>query len=104
MTPYIFPGLKPPTSQLFFDLQAMIAKNGGRIKLAQIIENEKKANRFTAPLLYRETDSYSPDELRFLIENYRKISIIKISQHLKKRSYRGLSTKIFRLKKQGIIK
>lgn len=40
MTPQIFPGLKPPTSQLYFDLQAFIAANGGRLHLAEIIEFE----------------------------------------------------------------
>lgn len=37
MTPQIFPGLQPPTSQLFFDLQAFIAENGGADKLVDLL-------------------------------------------------------------------
>lgn len=40
MTSQIFPGLKPPTSQSFFDIQAFIAENGGRLRLSEKLECE----------------------------------------------------------------
>jgi hypothetical protein len=45
MTPYIFPGLKKPDPKLYFDLQAMIAENGGRIRLAEKLECEMVKSR-----------------------------------------------------------
>lgn len=38
--PYIFAGLGQPKCQLYFDLQAMIAENGGRLRLAEILDSE----------------------------------------------------------------
>lgn len=40
MTPQIFPGLKPPTSKLFCDLQDFIDENGGMQRLADRLESE----------------------------------------------------------------
>lgn len=51
-TPYIFPGLKQPTSQLYFDLQAFIAANGGRLRLAEIIEGERLERCFKKNCFY----------------------------------------------------
>ena len=40
MNPNVFPGLGQPTSQLYFDIQALIAENGGLACLAEKLECE----------------------------------------------------------------
>lgn len=51
MTPYIFPGLKPPTGELFANIQLMIAENGGRLRLADMLESE---------MVYQVRNKYAP--------------------------------------------
>lgn len=50
MTPQIFPGLPQPKSKLYFDLQGMIADNGWRVRLAEILECEMVKSYWKTPL------------------------------------------------------
>lgn len=85
MTPQIFPGLKPPTSQLFFDLQAFIAENGGRLRLAEKLEADSmksaRANKYT---VRADNSSWTQAETNFIINNYKELSALSISEILDK--------------------
>lgn len=74
MKPEIFIGLGTPKSQLFFDIQAMIAKNGGRLKLADIIDAEsvraptrKKLHQKRA--FYNRFEVWTKKEDAFIVAN-----------------------------------
>jgi hypothetical protein len=103
MTPYIFPGLKQPTSQLFFDLQAMIAENGGRLRLANTLENE--AVSFFSPRLSSVTfhhPCWHERDLVFLLSNYEKMSVTKLMFTISK-SRTAIASKILKLQKTGFL-
>ena len=81
--PHIFPGLKPPTSQLFFDLQAMIAVNGGRLRLAEMLECEmvKMPTRQDCRIFNKPTvgaKRWTPSESK-LITEFDNEKIVKIT-------------------------
>jgi len=69
INPYIFAGLKEPKCQLFFDLQAYIAYNGGRLHLANILECEM-VKEYLPKRHYEDTQPWSNDEIELLIDNY----------------------------------
>lgn len=103
MTPQIFPGLKPPTSKLFFDLQAMIAKNGGRRRLAEKLEAEivkepfKKPN-YTAIRGNRWTDG----EIEFILSTYHLLTSFEISTKINRREH-AIEAKLCRLRRDGLL-
>lgn len=97
-----YPGLPHLKTQLFFDLQAFIAVNGGRLHLAQVLECEmvREPKRHSIyPIRY---DFYSNFELGFIIDNYKKISHPKIAAALNRPLY-GINDKIYRLRKAELI-
>lgn len=83
MTPNIFPGLKPPTSQLFFDLQAFIAENGGRLRLAEKLEAEwLRILPRKFPGMRADVSEFTQSETNFIINNYKELSAISLSEIL----------------------
>lgn len=101
MTAQIFCGLGTPKSQLYFDIQALIAKNGGRLKLAGILETEL-VKPFTPPRDHFRHDlvKYTRTEINFLKDNYYKMEAKAIAAHLE-RSLGSLRDKIWQLQKTG---
>lgn len=102
MTPQIYPGLSQPKSQLFFDIQGLIVKNGGRLRLADIIESENTKMNFRRPVRRMRIIDYTAKEIEFIINNYCKITSLDISFKLNK-PLRGVRAKINRLQKLGIL-
>lgn len=85
MTPNIFPGLQHPTSQLFFDLQAFIAENGGRLRLSEKLESEWiKSARAVKYAVRADNSSWTQTETNFIINNYKELSALTISEILDK--------------------
>lgn len=105
MTPEIFPGLKQPKSQLFFDLQAFIAENGGRLLLANKLECEQiKRGRysFCRPKHERKVFHYRKEEDQFIIDNFINMNLSEMAYKLD-RSYTSTRMRIFRLQQLGLI-
>lgn len=102
MTANIFPGLSEPKSKLYFDLQAMIAKEGGRLRLAEKIEaeqshifnrNRKRGNNLDVVL-------YTQQEINFIKANYDILTCNEIALELG-RKYNGIKDKIWQLQRNG---
>lgn len=94
MTPLIYPGLPTPTSKLFHDLQAMIAVNGGRLRLADMIESE-----VIKPFSYKYKNYkglWHNDEIELLRANYHSQPIGKLILIIDRSSY-AISNKILRM-------
>jgi hypothetical protein len=98
MTPEIFPILGQPKSKLYFDLQAMIAVNGGRLKLAQILQIESHITPDRQP---RQKRAYIPK----LYKHYsnEEIDLIKRKIVPKGRNARSMHWKRWDLKQRGLL-
>ena len=100
----IFPGLKAPTTNLYYDLQAMIAKNGGRLRLANMIEEEWRKGFRTKHQLQNTNRvhkvHYTAHENRFIVENYNKMSAHDIAVKLN-RTTRAITQHVLFLREQG---
>jgi len=101
MNAYIFPGLKP-TSQLYFDLQAMIAENGGRLKFADALESEM-VKKYLPRKVVGNYDEWSADELRLLIKLYPTTKDTEQMLHINRTIY-AIRSKTHELQMLGIIK
>lgn len=104
MTPQIFPGLKPPTSKLFIDLQDMISANGGRMKLAKTLEIEQLTTFHQREKYFasHRVNSYTLSDVNFIIKNYKNLSAGEIAYELQ-RNITGVYQKIHRLKNKHIL-
>jgi len=104
MTPQIYPGLSTPKSKLYFDLQAMIAKNGGRLHLADRLECEmvKTPKRKTTPKI-GWGKKWSITEIDTLIFNkdLRAFDICILLD--KKRSLSAIELKRWWLNQKGLL-
>ncbi len=102
----IFPGLSQPKSELYFDLQSMIAANGGRIHLAEILECEwvksylpkqQYQKRFKVP-------RWSKLHEQVIIDNWGKVKsgqIYLLLRYCKTRN--AVNQKIYYMRKVGKI-
>jgi hypothetical protein len=105
MTPQIFPGLSEPKTQLFFDIQAFIAVNGGRLRLANMIECEqikKTRYSFCKPKHERKIFHYRKEDDQFIIDNFKDMNLYDISLKLD-RSYTSTRMRIYRLQQTGMV-
>lgn len=101
MTAEIFPGLPEPKSQLYFDLQAMIAENGGRNKFADTLEAE-----MVKPYSYKYKNfhsRWSSEDINLLFENYHKYSGEYLAKLIGKPST-AVNAKIHVLLQRGLLK
>lgn len=99
----IFPGLSQPKTPLFFDIQAMIAENGGRLRLAEKLEAEwLKTYTYKPPKKERKVFQYIKSENDFLIENYQKSECREMAVKLG-RSVFSVRARIFVMRTKGII-
>ena len=96
----IYPGLPKPKSQLFFDIQAMIADNGGRFKLATEIENEW-LNNYHIHLKTKQNPYYSHLEIEYIKANYKEVSYKELAAHLD-RSIGSINIILWSLYKKGL--
>ena len=96
----VFPGLKP-TSQLYFDLQAMIAENGGRSHLADILESEM-VKEYLPRKVVGNYDEWSADELRLLIKLYPTTKDTEQMLYINRTIY-AIRSKTHELQMLGII-
>lgn len=106
MSERLFPGLRADHLPLYKVLQMFIAQNGGRNKLADILEAEMvKKGRYVQTRLSKieHHHKYNPAETKILLDNYGKISARKIAEKLK-RSNESVYHKIHLLRADGIIK
>jgi|GEM_PF-4116893 len=104
MTPQIFPGLSTPKSKLYFDLQAMIAKNGGRLHLADRLECEMVKSYL--PILRTvciKWEKWDKSETQILIDNYR-VKTTKQLAVMVNRNYDETRAKLHRLYRRGLQK
>lgn len=101
---YVFPGLGEPKCQLFFDLQAYIAYNGGRLHLAEILESEMVKEYL--PKQPFPLNSFQPnwtkEEVEYIMDN-RNLRAVDIAEYLN-RTFPSVQQKIFKLLKHGKIK
>lgn len=100
MTPYIFPGLKPPTSKLAADIHAMINSSGGRLRLADILECEMVKTYHTNTRIF--TGLWSNTETELLIDSYKKTDINGLMM-LINRSKFSINSKICDLIEKGVL-
>lgn len=94
----IFPGLGQPKSQLFFDLQSFIAENGGRLRLAELLDIESMKNDWRRGRILtqgRKVFHYTPFEDTLILK--------KLYDELTNRSRRSIYTRRHRLHKLGLI-
>lgn len=106
MTPEIFVGLKPPKCQLHVDLKAMISANGGRLRMAEILEAEmvkeylpKKEykRKFTMP-------PWSKEHEQRVIDNWGKVKSRKMYLLFRySRTKAAVNQKIYHMRKKGLI-
>jgi predicted transcriptional regulator len=103
--PYIFAGLGQPKSKLFFDIQADIAKHGGRLKLADVIESEmlKHPPRKPAKIPTIYIRKFTNSECEIIKEMRGKMPVSKIAVILG-RDKDTVKAKITRLVKSGYLK
>lgn len=103
MKPEIFIGLGTPKSQLFFDIQALIAENKGRIRLAETLENEwlkgHKKIKHQRRIKYIKY-FYRAYEIIFIKENYANMNCRIIAFYLS-RSYASIRVKIYKMQQNG---
>lgn len=102
----IFPGLGQAKSQLYFDLQAMIAKNGGRLHLANLLECEmvKSMLYYFKPKYQKTREPYLPwkqEEIDFIIAN-RHSTHLSLSRTMN-RSIRAIQYMSAKLVRAGIV-
>lgn len=101
MNPQIFIGLGTPKSQLYFDIQAMIAKNGGRLRLADRLEAE--LNYAPCGLLHsgcKSPYSWTNYEINYIKFNYENMSCKEIANELG-RPFKEILYKIYDLQKNA---
>lgn len=97
MTPFIYPGLNTPKSQLFFDLQAFIAQNGGRFELIKILVKESQSTVVDLRM------AYTANEVDFIKNNYHALSALQIAFALNK-PVRNIREKINYMQLKGELK
>lgn len=101
--PNIFPGLGQPKCQLYFDIQAMIAENGGRLKLADALESEMVKEYI--PFHHKGggvARKWEDSELRFIAQN-RKLKNAIIAERLN-RTKQSVDCFIGRCIENGFLK
>ncbi len=98
--PNIFVGLGQPKCQLFFDLQAMIADNGGRLKLADMLEAEMVRSYTKAKTVRPDLTVWRKNEIDFILNNYSALSALSISEIID-RSVFSVRWKIHELTESG---
>ena len=103
MTHLIFPGLSEPKTPLFFDIQAMVAENGGRLRLAEKLEAEwLKTYTYKPPKKERKVFQYVKSENDFLIENFDNLLFSEMADKLG-RSIFSVRARIFVLRRKGLV-
>lgn len=102
MSPYVFPGLPKPKSKLFFDLQAMIAENKGRLHLANVLECE--AVKEYLPAYSSKSGLAKKWELREIeyLRDNRSMKNKQVAANLN-RTYESINQKIYDLIKAGYL-
>lgn len=101
----IFPGLGIPKSQLYFDLQAMIASNGGRLHLADVLESEMVRSYLPKKEYHRKftMPPWSKEHEQRIIDNWGKVKSSKIYRLFNHRTRSAVNQKIFNMRKKGLI-
>lgn len=89
MTPEKFIGLGEPKCQLYKNLQKMINDNGGRNRLAELLEREQNK-------LFKQDYFWTNRATLYLLTNYKTKTMEQISIDLN-RSFESVKSKIRRM-------
>ena len=104
MTPYIFPGLKPPTSKFSDTINEFVAENGGRLHLADRLESElvKLYLPNYSTINHASQKKWTDGEIKFLLNYYKTTKTADIPVKMN-RSISSINAKLMRLRRDGII-
>lgn len=102
----IFTGLGEPKCQLFFDLQAMIAINGGRLHLAEILECEAVKSYLPKQEYKRlyKMPPWNEKHEQLIIDNWGKVKSSKIYLLFRyTKTKAAVNQKVYNMRKKGLI-